>query len=298
MTMRTTWQDLMASGGPVIADGGMGTMLFAMGLERGTAPELWNVERPDDVRSIHRAYIQAGAQIILTNSFGGSPYRLALHDQGARATELNTAAAQLARAEADAADRPVIVGGSMGPTGQILAPMGTLAFEDAVSAFEEQARALVAGGVDVLWIETMSDLEEVRAAVEGCQRAAPAVPVITTMTFDTRGRTMMGVKPEQAVETLQGFNVVALGANCGNGPDELEAALGKMHAAGSPVPLIAKANAGLPRMEDGMAVYDASPDVMADYALRVRDLGANIIGACCGSTPDHIRAIAQALSGE
>jgi 5-methyltetrahydrofolate--homocysteine methyltransferase len=294
--MRTTWQELMASGGPVIADGGMGTMLFAKGLERGTSPELWNVDRPDDVRSIHRAYIQAGAQIILTNSFGGSRYRL--HDHADRTAELNTAAAQLARAEADTANRPVIVGGSMGPTGQMLAPMGTLTFEDAVSAFEEQARALVAGGVDVLWIETMSDLEEVRAAVEGCQRAAPAVPVITTMTFDTRGRTMMGVKPEQAVETLQGFNVVALGANCGNGPDELEAALGKMHAAGSPVPLIAKANAGLPRMEDGMAVYDASPDVMADYALRVRDLGANIIGACCGSTPDHIRAIAQALSGE
>jgi 5-methyltetrahydrofolate--homocysteine methyltransferase len=176
--------------------------------------------------------------------------------------------------------------------------MGTLAFEDAVNAFEEQARALVAGGVDVLWIETMSDLEEVRAAVEGCQRAAPSVPVVTTMTFDTRGRTMMGVKPEQAVEALKAFSVVALGANCGNGPDELETALEKMHTAGSPVPLIAKANAGLPHMEDGIAVYDASPDVMADYALRVRDLGADIIGACCGSTPDHIRAIAQALSGD
>jgi 5-methyltetrahydrofolate--homocysteine methyltransferase len=296
--MRTTWQELVAAGGPIIADGGMGTMLFAKGLERGTAPELWNVERPDDVRSIHRAYIQAGAQIILTNSFGGSRYRLAMHDQADRAAELNTAAAQLARAEADAVDQPVIVGGSMGPTGQMLAPMGTLPFEDAANAFEEQARALVAGGVDVLWIETMSDLEEVRAAVEGCQRAAPSVPVVTTMTFDTRGRTMMGVKPEQAVEVLQAFNVVALGANCGNGPDELETALGKMHAAGSPVPLIAKANAGLPHMEDGVAVYDASPDVMADYALRVRDLGAQIIGACCGSTPDHIRAIAQALADD
>ena len=296
--MKTTWQELVAAGGPIIADGGMGTMLFAKGLERGTAPELWNVERPDDVRSIHRAYIQAGAQIILTNSFGGSRYRLAMHDQADRTAELNTAAAQLARAEADAVPQPVIVGGSMGPTGQILAPMGTLSFEDAASAFEEQARALVAGGVDVLWIETMSDLEEVRAAVEGCRRAAPSVPVVTTMTFDTRGRTMMGVKPEQAVEALQAFNVVALGANCGNGPDELETAVSKMHAAGSPVPLIAKANAGLPHMEDGVAVYDASPDVMADYAVRARDLGAQIIGACCGSTPDHIRAIKQALADD
>ncbi len=295
--MRTSWQELVGAGGLIIADGGMGTMLFSRGLGRGGSPEVWNVERPDDVRSVHQAYIQAGAQIILTNSFGGNRCRLAMHNQADRSAELNRAAAQLARAEADAAEKPVVVGGSMGPTGQMLAPIGTLTFEDAAAAFEEQARALVAGGVDVLWIETMSDLEEVRAAVEGCRQAAPSVPVVTTMTFDTRGRTMMGVKPEQAVEALQAFNVAALGANCGNGPDELETAVGKMHSAGSPVPLIAKANAGLPHMEDGVAVYDASPEVMAGYAVRVRDQGAQIIGACCGSTPDHIRAIAQALSG-
>ncbi len=296
--MRTTWQDLLAADGPVIADGGMGTMLFAMGLARGESPELWNVERPDDVRSIHRAYIQAGAQIILTNSFGGNRYRLGMHDLADRVAEFNTTAARLARAEADAADQAVVVGGSMGPSGQMLAPMGTLSFEDTVAAFEEQVRALAAGGVDVLWIETMSDLEEVRAAVEGCRRAAPALPVVTTMTFDTRGRTMMGVKPEQAVEALQTFDVVALGANCGNGPDELETAIGKMHTVGSPVPLIAKANAGLPHMEGDVTVYDASPDVMAGYAVRARDLGARIIGACCGSTPDHIRAIARALADD
>ena len=296
--MRTTWWDLLAADGPIVADGGMGTMLFSMGLARGESPEMWNDERQDDVRSIHRAYIQAGAQIVLTNSFGGNRYRLGMHDLAERAAELNTAAARLARAEADAAERAVVVGGSMGPTGQMLAPMGTLPFDDAVAAFEEQARALAAGGVDVLWIETMSDLEEVRAAVEGCRRAAPDVPVVTTMTFDTRGRTMMGVKPEQALEALQAFGVVALGANCGNGPDELETAVGKMRDAGSPVPLVAKANAGLPHMEGDVAVYDASPDVMAEYAVRVRDQGARIIGACCGSTPDHIRAITQALSGE
>lgn len=294
--MRTTLQALLEQDHPVIADGGMGTMLFAMGLERGTAPELWNVEHPDRVRHIHRQYIEAGAQIILTNSFGGNRYRLDSHGLGARVTELNRAAAKLARGEADAAEHPVVVGGSMGPTGQVLQPLGTLAFEDASAAFEEQARALVAGGVDVLWIETMSDLEEVRAAVEGARRAAPEMPLVATMTFDTKGRTMMGVTPEQALQALRAFDVLALGGNCGNGPDEIEAVIDKMHAAGASIPLIAKANAGLPRMESGVAVYDATPDDMGQYALRVRERGAQIIGACCGSTPDHIRAIVAALS--
>ncbi len=293
--MRASLQTLLAADAPVVADGGMGTMLIARGLERGEAPELWNVERPDDVRAIHRAYIQAGAQIVLTNSFGGNRLRLGMHDLSGRAHELNAAAARLARAEAEAAPAPVVVGGSMGPTGQILAPMGTLTFEDAVEVFREQAAGLVAGGVDVLWIETMSDLEEVRAAVAGCQIAAPGVPIVTTMTFDTRGRTMMGVTPQRALETLGELNVIALGANCGNGPDELEAALGKMAAVEPSLPLIAKANAGVPHMQDGVTVYDATPEDMALYAVHVRDLGARIIGACCGSTPEHVRAIAQAI---
>lgn len=294
--MRTTWQTLLAAGRPVIADGGMGTMLIARGLQRGTAPELWNVERPDDVRAIHRAYIQAGAQIVLTNSFGGSSLRLGMHDLAERAAELNRAAARLARAEADAVSQPVIVAGSIGPTGQMIAPMGTLAPEEAAAAFAEQAEALVAGGADVLWIETMSDLEEVRAAVAGCRQAAPETSVVATMTFDTRGRTMMGTTPEQAATALSELGVVALGANCGKGPEELEAAIGRMQGIGSGVPLVAKANAGAPRLEGDVTVYDATPDVMAAYALRVRALGASIIGACCGSTPEHIRAIAGALA--
>lgn len=293
--MRTTLQDLLAAGTPVVADGGMGTMLFALGLAQGDSPELWNVDHPDRIRSVHQGYIEAGAQIILTNSFGGNRIRLGRHDLAGRAAELNATAARLARAEADAVPQPVVVGGSMGPTGQMLAPMGTLSFEEAVEAFAEQARALVEGGVDVLWIETMSDLEEVRAAHTACRQAAPDVPVVTTMTFDTKGRTMMGVTPERALSTLGEFGVIALGANCGNGPDEIEGVIEKMSASGPAVPLIAKANAGLPRMVDGAAVYDATPEVMADYARRVREHGAQIIGACCGSTPDHIRAIAQAL---
>jgi 5-methyltetrahydrofolate--homocysteine methyltransferase len=293
--MRTTLQDLLACEGPVIADGGMGTMLIALGLEHGASPELWNVERPDAVRRVHRGYIEAGAQIILTNSFGGNRLRLGMHGLSERAAELNTAAARLARAEADSAGRPVVVGGSMGPTGRMLAPMGDLDYDAAVSVFEEQARALASGGIDVCWIETMSDLEEVRAAVEGCRKGAPDLPIVSTMSFDTRGRTMMGVTPEKALEALREFDVVALGANCGTGPDELESAVAKMRAADPTVTLIAKANAGVPHMESGVAVYDATPDVMAEYAARVHGLGARIIGACCGSTPDHIRAIAHAL---
>jgi 5-methyltetrahydrofolate--homocysteine methyltransferase len=293
--MKTDLNALMAAGAPVIADGGMGTMLFAAGLPRGSAPELWNVEQPEAVRAVHRAYAEAGAQILLTNSFGGSRLRLAVHHLDGRAAELNEAAARLARAEADAAVGPVLVGGSMGPTGQLIEPMGALPFDQARAAFQEQAQALAEGGVDVFWIETMSDLEEVRAAVEACARAAPGVPVLATLTFDTRGRTMMGVTPQRAVEALQDLGVAALGANCGNGPGELVEAVAQMTLANPRVPLVAKANAGLPRVEEGVTVYDATPEVMGDYAAQVRAAGAAIVGACCGSTPDHIRAIARAL---
>lgn len=293
--MKTSLSDLLASGQTVVADGGMGTLLFARGLERGSAPELWNIDRPEDIRAIHDEYIAAGAQIILTNTFGGSRFRLDLHGLGDRTSVLNTAAARLARAAADDAPQRVVVGGSMGPTGQMLAPYGTLDFDEAVNAFCEQATALVDGGVDVLWIETMSDLEEVRAAVEGCRCVAPGFPIVTTLTFDTNGRTMMGVTPETALHTLTEFGVLALGGNCGNGPAEIEGVIARMQAANPNVALVAKANAGLPHMDGDRAVYDATPAVMADYARRVQAQGARIIGACCGSTPEHIRAIAAAL---
>ncbi len=293
--MKTTLHELLQSERTIITDGAMGTMLFALGLQNGESPELWNIEQADKVRSVHRDYIEAGAQIILTNTFGCNRLRLGLHDLGSRAHELNVAAARLARAEADAAKQPVVVAGSMGPTGSILVPYGTLEFDEAVAVFAEQAQALIEGGVDVLWIETMSDLEEVRAAIEGCRRVIPAFPIVTTMTFDTHGRTMMGITPEQALARLSGMNVVALGGNCGNGPAEIKAVIEKMRAADSDVVLIAKSNAGLPHMTGTGPVYDATPEVMAAYARKVYDLGARIIGACCGSTPAHIRAIAEAL---
>lgn len=293
--MRTNLQDLLASGQPVVLDGAMGTMLFRAGLKNGESPELWNVEQPEKVAAVHRAYIEAGSQLILTNTFGCNRERLKLHRLEARAVEFNHAAARLARAVADAASSPVVVAGSIGPTGSMMAPLGDLTFEAALALFTEQARALAEGGVDMLWVETMSDLEEVRAAVQACHEAAPGLPVVATMTFDTHGRTMMGVKPEQAVTAITGLAALAVGGNCGNGPDEIAAVIEKMRAAAPDAVLVAKANAGIPRLVDDVAVYDATPAHMAEYALQVRNLGATLIGGCCGSTPDHIRAMAQAL---
>lgn len=278
----------------IIADGGMGTMLFNLGLPRGYPPELWNIDHPATIRRIHRQYIHAGAQIILTNSFGGNRLRLAGH--ALRAAELNRAAAQLARQEADAAPHPVVVGGSMGPLGELLEPYGDISFDNAVDIFQEQAHALAEGGVNVFWIETMADVTEVQAAIRACQHVADGIPIVATLTFDKNERTMMGVTPEQAIETLgTSAGIVTLGANCGNGPTEIENVIRRMHIANGVLPLVAKSNVGLPRIEQGQAIYDTTPADMAAYARRVFGHGAKIIGACCGSTPDHIAAIATAL---
>jgi 5-methyltetrahydrofolate--homocysteine methyltransferase len=285
----------------------MGTMLMSAGLLFGDPPEQWNVlpEQQSHVRAIHRGYLDAGAQIILTNSFGGNPFRLKLHNLHGRVFELNRAAAELARAEAGTG---AVVAGSIGPSGELFEPMGHLTHDAAVAGFAAQAAGLAAGGADVLWVETMSDLNEVRAAVEGARQAAPELPVVATMTFDTRGFTMMGVSPAEAVAALAELGLAAAGGNCGNGTDEIEGVIYGMRQAlearglgreaserASSLKLIAKSNAGLPEIVDGRAVYSGTPEVMARYARRVSALGADIIGACCGSTPDHIRAMAQAL---
>ncbi|MGQ9887981.1 MAG: homocysteine S-methyltransferase family protein [Aggregatilineales bacterium] len=292
------FDELLQASSLIVADGGMGTMLFTLGLAQGAAPERWNLDQPEHIRSVHRGYIEAGAQIILTNTFGGNRLRLARHGLDARCAEINAAAARLARAEVDAAAHPVVVAGSIGPTGEFFAPMGVLTPQDAQAAFAEQATALAEGGVDVFWIETMSDLQEVEAAAAACRQAAPDLPVVTTMTFDTKGRTMMGVRPEQAAAAMVELGVAAGGANCGNGPQEIEEVIVKMHAAQPDLVLVAKSNAGRPRLEGRRAVYDATPADMAAYAQRVRAAGARIVGACCGSTPAHIAAIAGALQTE
>lgn len=282
----------------LILDGAMGTMLMAAGLESGSSPELWNVEHAERVRAVHRAYIAAGSRIILTNSFGGSSVRLAAHGLQARAFELNLAAGSLARQEAGAAPHTVLVAGSMGPTGEMFEPLGSLAPETAEGAFAEQAAALAQGGADILWIETMSDLAEVQAALSGAHQGAPQLSVAVTLTYDARGRTMMGVTPQRAAATLKEAGVRIMGANCGTGPDGVENVVAALQAAYPEAILIAKANAGLPHMQGTEIIYDGTPEVMAEYAKRARQLGATLIGACCGSTPAHIEAMAAALAGE
>ncbi len=289
------WTSLLDEGGPILADGAMGTMLFLNGLQFGDPPEVWNLTQPDVIRRIHRGYLEAGSRILLTNTFGGNRLRLGLHRLEGRVAELNQTAAILLRSEVEAAGTGALVAGDIGPSGAIMAPVGTLDYEEAVDVFAEQAGALVDGGVDLIWIETMSDLTEIKAAIEGVRRVAPGIPLITTMTFDTRGRTMMGVTPEQAVEALHAWGADAIGGNCGNGPDELLPVIRKMRAVAPDVLLVSKSNAGMPELIDMRAVYRASPETMAQAATEFQVAGARIVGACCGSTPDHLRTMNAAL---
>ncbi len=288
---------LLADKPVLLADGAMGTSLFALGLETGGSPELWNLEQPDHVRSVHQGFIDAGSDIVLTNSFGANRMRLALHGAQDRVAALNRAAARLARGCADAADHPVLVAGALGPTGEIFAPVGSFHAADGEATFAEQAQALADGGADLLWIETISSVEELTAAVAGA--AGCGLPIVATMTFDTRGRTMMGLTCEAAMGLRAGLAVrpVAFGANCGIGPAQLvDSVLGLMRAAEPGDLIVAKGNCGVPHYHEGKIHYDGTPEIMADYACLARDAGARIIGGCCGTTPLHIAAMAQALA--
>ena len=281
--------ELIARRGTVLGDGAMGTMLHRAGLTDG-APERWNVERPDVVLSIHRAYVEAGSDFISTNTFGGTRNRLALDGLEARLAELNEAGARLAREAAG--DR--LVAGSMGPTGELMEPLGLLTLDGARASFAEQARALKAGGVDFVLIETMSALEEVEAAVTGAGEAG--LPAVVTMSFDTHFRTMMGVKPVTALTAIASLGVRVIGANCGNGPAEIERILTEMtQAKPEGVMLMAKSNAGMPRWKDDRITYGGTPEVMSDYARTMARLGVAVIGGCCGSGPEHIAAMRGAL---
>lgn len=292
---------LLAERGHLIADGAMGTNLFALGLETGDSPELWNVEHPDRVATVHRAFLEAGSDIVLTNSFGGSRHRLKLHHAQDRVGELNAAAARIARAEADAfagrTGRRALVAGSMGPTGELFVPLGALTPEEGVEAFAEQAAGLAEGGADLLWIETMSAPEEVTAAVAGAARTG--LPFVVTMTFDTNRRTMMGLTPDGFASFAQSLTPrpAAIGANCGVGPAELVDTILGITAADPEAVVIAKGNCGIPQYVDGQIVYDGTPEAMAAYARLARDAGARIVGGCCGSTAVHVKAIADALAG-
>jgi len=279
----------------LLLDGATGTNLFEMGLEAGEAPELWNVTAPDRIRALHQGFVDAGADIVLTNSFGGSAYRLKLHGAEGRVHELNEAAARLAREVADGAGRPVIVAGSVGPTGELLEPVGSLTHADAVAGFEEQIAGLIAGGADIIWAETISSEEEFRAIAEAA--ANQNAPYCATLSFDTAGRTMMGVTSEGFAALAASVSVppVAIGANCGTGaPDLLRTVLG-ITGAEPGCPVIAKGNAGIPKYVDGHIHYDGTPALMANYALLARDVGARLIGGCCGTTPAHLKAMREML---
>ena len=287
---------ILETTGWVLADGATGTNLFRAGLETGYPPELWNVERPEDITALHTSFIDAGSQLILTNSCGGTAHRLRLHAADDRVGELNLAAAKLARQAADdGRDRhghEIVVAGSIGPTGELFEPMGALDHADALAAFTEQAEALAAGGVDLLWIETMSSLEEVKAAIEAA--SAVGLPAASCMTFDTAARSMMGVTPADFASKSIGFGADYVGANCGIGPAELLHSVSETITTAS-VPVIAKGNCGIPAYLDGAIHYHGTPELMADYACLARDAGVRIIGGCCGTTPDHVAAMRAAL---
>ncbi|MGQ9585932.1 MAG: homocysteine S-methyltransferase family protein [Anaerolineae bacterium] len=275
----------------LVADGATGTWLQNAGLPPGAAPELWNVERPEAILAMHRAYLEAGAEIILTNTFGGSRHKLGKAGLAERAEELNHAAAALAR---QAAGHNALVAGDIGPLGDLLAPLGPVTREQAVEVFAEQGRYLAEGGVDFLLVETMADLEEAAAAVEGV-RSVTGLPVVCSMSFDTHRRTMMGVRPEQMVERLWPLGLAAVGVNCGRSLEDNEAALLAAHQANPRAPLWYKPNAGLPRLEGGRTVFDVGPEEFAAAVAQAPEHGARVVGGCCGTTPDHIRALARAL---
>lgn len=285
----------------ILADGATGTNLFSLGLQTGDAPEFWNVEHADKVVLHYQSFIDAGSDLVLTNTFGGNRYRLALHNGESRVRELNVAAASLLRDAADKADRKVLVAGDIGPTGEIFEPAGSLTVEAATEAFAEQAKALADGGADLIWIETLSSLEEVEAAFAGAR--ATNLPLVYTMSIDTNGRTMMGITAADVVRTALDKvpELVACGSNCGVGAAEVVAAILNMRKActdiSNPPALVAKANCGIPEYVEGEIVYNGTPELMAQYAQLSFDAGARIIGGCCGTTPDHIRAMRNALDG-
>ncbi|MCL4189560.1 MAG: betaine--homocysteine S-methyltransferase [Rhodobacteraceae bacterium] len=286
---------LLASRPWIMTDGATGTTLFNMGLPAGEAPELWNEAEPGRIAALYRGAVEAGSDLFLTNSFGANAARLKLHGAERRVRAVNRAAAAIGREVADAAGRAVVVAGSVGPTGEILAPVGTLPYATAVEIFHEQAEGLKEGGADVLWVETMSDPAEFRAAGEAAARAG--MPWCGTMSFDTAGRTMMGLAPAGLVDLVDrlAHPPLAFGANCGVGASDLVRTVIGMAAQGPERPLIAKGNAGIPKYVHGHIHYDGTPELMAEYAVLVRDSGARLIGGCCGTGPEHLRAMRAAL---
>ncbi|MEE2769412.1 MAG: betaine--homocysteine S-methyltransferase [Actinomycetota bacterium] len=288
---------LLAKNGYLVADGAMGTLLFGTGLPVGDAPERWNLDEPENITGVHRSFIAAGSDIVLTNSFGGTRLRLRLHGLDDRVAEINMAAVANARRAADEVNRSVLVAGSIGPSGELLEPLGPLTVSEAEDAFAEQAAALARGGADMLWFETMSALPEVEAGIRAARRATD-LPVVAAMSYDTAGHTMMGVTGREAGARLAELDIAAIGANCGANLADTERALAGILDACGEIPVVSKANAGIPVWKETELSFDGTPEVLAAHAHRIREAGVSIIGACCGSTPAHIDLITRVLAGE
>lgn len=286
---------LLAEKGVLLADGATGTNLFAMGLASGEAPELWNETDPDKIVALHQGFVDAGADIILTNSFGGTRHRLKLHHAQDRVHALNKRAAEIARSVADKAGRKVIVAGSVGPTGELLQPLGAMTYDEAVEAFAEQIEGLKAGGAEVAWIETMSAPDEIRAAAAAAIRVG--LPYTYTGSFDTAGRTMMGLAPKDihGVVADLGEAPVGVGANCGVGASDILASLLDMSDAKPEATIIIKGNCGIPEFRGTEIHYSGTPELMADYVRLAIDGGARIVGGCCGTSFQHLAAMRAAL---
>ena len=274
----------------VILDGAMGTNLFRKGLISGDCPESWNIENPEKISEIHEGFVDAGSDIIVSNTFGGNQFRLKLHQLESKVKELNIAGAQIAK---ECAGQKVFVAGSIGPSGEILETLGNLSYELAVKAFRQQSVALAEGGVDILWFETFSDIKELKAAIEGSMQTG--LPIVATMSFDTAGKTMMGVSPSELVLLMEKQNnVFAYGANCGLGFNELLQTVGEMQNAGGKN-IVAKSNLGIPVFHDGFIKYNITDESLHDYAVKARNMGALFIGGCCGTEAKHIKIIKEIL---
>jgi len=275
----------------LIADGATGTNYQQMGIEPGVRPEDWVLDAPHNVLALHRAFLDAGSDIILTNSFGASRLRMGESKYADRIAEINRRAVELAR-EAASTHPGTLVAGSMGSTGQLLEPFGSLSLAEAVDNYAEQAAALTAGGVDFLLLETFFSLEEALAAGEGI-RMSSSLPLVVSFSYDQGQRTMMGLRPTQTLEAFEPLGVAAIGANCGKTLEAMEKIVEEIAAGKKGIPIWAKPNAGLPK---GIPPkYEVTPSEMAESAVRLVKSGARIVGGCCGTTPAHIAAIASAV---
>jgi len=291
--MKTTLEALLALARPLLADGATGTNYFEMGLGPGEPPELWNVEQPDKVRDLHQAFVDAGADIILTNTFGCNRFRLKLHQAQDRAGEIAERAAIIASDVAEAAARPVVVAGSVGPTGELLEPLGSMTEQGAIEAFIEEIEGLKAGGAAVAWIETKSAAQEMRAAALAAIEVG--LPYTVTASFDTAGRTMMGLRPTELVDVFAELPVrpLAIGANCGVGASDLLLAIQQMRHVEAVI--IAKSNCGVPQFKGAEIEYTGNPELMGHYATLAVDSGATIVGGCCGTSPTHLAEMRRQL---